>query len=146
MPPHTHPQARAYFDTKPEDLARTVVLGRHSNNPRGPVSIGEPRIVLRTAGDLRSTAFGMSPWDFHSKIKDLFWYVEKWSEGKANILTNQALLKHAATLSRIEENFQGGNFLAKGTTLGDGVACTHKLQCKVKPCTVPAPQKTPIAS
>jgi hypothetical protein len=98
-------------------LARTVVLGRRSNNPRGPVSIGEPRIVLRTAADLRSTAFGMTPWDYHSKIKDFFWYIEKWQEGKANILTNQALLKHADTLSRIQANFPGGNVLAKGKTL-----------------------------
>jgi hypothetical protein len=108
-PPPT--QARAYFDVKPEDIARTVVLGRSSNNPHGPVSIGEPRIVLRSAGDLRSTAFGMSPYDYHSRIKDLFWYVEKAYEGTANslnILSSQALDRNLIRVEQINLQYGAG--------------------------------------
>ena len=91
LPPTHTPtitQARAAFNASPDTLVSALSLGRRSNFPRGPVSIGEPRIVVRTSAGLSATAFGMSPYDTHSKIKDLFWYIEKGNEGIAGFIEN----------------------------------------------------------
>ena len=96
-------------------MARAVSLGRRSNFPRGPISVGEPRIVVRTRANLRATAFGATPYDYHSKLKDLFWYIEKTFEGRAGQMEKQALMRHAASLSLIsDENYVGNKKTAKG--------------------------------
>lgn len=92
-----------------DTLARAVSLGRRSNFPRGPVSVGEPRIVVRTRANLRATAFGPTPYDYHSKLKDLFWYIEKTFEGRAGQMERQAQLMLVARLDFIEGDFFFGD-------------------------------------
>lgn len=108
-------QARADFNVSADTLARAVSLGRRSNFPRGPVSVGEPRIVVRTRANLRATAFGTTPYDYHSKFKDLFWYIEKAFEGTAGQMDKQAALRQALRLDLINDpNYIGNRVDATG--------------------------------